>query len=183
MPLQADEAQEILAAVRDGDGVLSAYPHGREWWMSHCCELNQHFEDLYRTSITFNDTAFDDWQWPTPKVMIVADPHKIRSLQQTVEQKFDDRFHIVSSQEDRFEIQPEGSTKAEGLAIVAEHLGCKQSEVLAVGDADNDKEMLAWAGVSCVMGQGEESLKNMADHVLLPVDQHGLQGVPELVFG
>jgi Cof subfamily protein (haloacid dehalogenase superfamily) len=45
------------------------------------------------------------------------------------------------------EVRPVGSNKGEGLAVVARHMGLSQHQVLAVGDNDNDGEMLRWAGI------------------------------------
>lgn len=44
------------------------------------------------------------------------------------------------------------TTKGTGLAALAAYLGIDQSEVLAVGDNFNDREMLEWAGIGVVMG-------------------------------
>ena len=46
------------------------------------------------------------------------------------------------------EIRPEGSNKGVALAALTTHLRVPQENVLAVGDADNDSEMLRWAGTS-----------------------------------
>ena len=45
------------------------------------------------------------------------------------------------------EIRPAGSNKASGLSVVAEHLAIRRENILAIGDNDNDVEMLQWAGV------------------------------------
>jgi hydroxymethylpyrimidine pyrophosphatase-like HAD family hydrolase len=45
------------------------------------------------------------------------------------------------------EVRPAGSNKASGLAVVAERLGISRENILAIGDNDNDVEMLRWAGV------------------------------------
>jgi Cof subfamily protein (haloacid dehalogenase superfamily) len=50
------------------------------------------------------------------------------------------------------------TTKGTGLAALAEHLGVSRSEVMAVGDNFNDREMLEWAGVGVVMGNAAPDL-------------------------
>lgn len=44
-----------------------------------------------------------------------------------------------------------GLSKARGLARLAAHLGIKREETMAIGDDDNDAEMLAWAGLGVAM--------------------------------
>ncbi|MGD0581221.1 MAG: HAD-IIB family hydrolase, partial [Bryobacteraceae bacterium] len=45
------------------------------------------------------------------------------------------------------EVRPVGSDKGAALARAAELLGILREQVLAIGDSDNDVEMLRWAGV------------------------------------
>ena len=52
-----------------------------------------------------------------------------------------------------------GITKGSGLAAVAGQFGVAQSEVMAVGDNHNDRDMLEWAGIGVVMGNAEPELK------------------------
>lgn len=58
---------------------------------------------------------------------------------------------VTSSGSAYVEIRPEGSSKALGLQILCERYNISPEHVLAVGDNDNDVELLSWAGVSvCV---------------------------------
>jgi Cof subfamily protein (haloacid dehalogenase superfamily) len=57
------------------------------------------------------------------------------------------------------EIRPEGSSKAAGLSVLAEHLSVNRQDILALGDNDNDVEMLRWAGVGvAVQGASDAAL-------------------------
>jgi Cof subfamily protein (haloacid dehalogenase superfamily) len=51
------------------------------------------------------------------------------------------------------------TTKGATLARLAELLAVDRSEVLAVGDNFNDREMLAWAGVGVVMGNATPEMQ------------------------
>jgi len=54
------------------------------------------------------------------------------------------------------EIRPEGASKADGLAGLAKRLSIDPVNILAVGDNDNDVELLEWAGISvCVSGASQ----------------------------
>ena len=52
-----------------------------------------------------------------------------------------------------------GTTKGATLERLAALLGIDRSEVLAVGDNYNDRDMLEWAGVGVVMGNAAPDLK------------------------
>ncbi len=56
-------------------------------------------------------------------------------------------------------------SKADGLDRLVRYLGLKPENVLAIGDSDNDLEMLKWAGASVAMGNGNQHVKEVADYV------------------
>lgn len=72
------------------------------------------------------------------------------------------------------DLAPEGVSKASGLEILCHKRGVDAADVLAVGDGNNDLEMLAWAGRGVAMGHGPEALKRVADAVTGTVDDDGL---------
>ncbi|KAA1380448.1 HAD family hydrolase [Aeromicrobium fastidiosum] len=72
------------------------------------------------------------------------------------------------------DLAPEGVSKASGLDVVCERLGIAPTDVLAVGDGNNDLEMLQWAGRGVAMGQSPESLRDVADAVTGSIDEDGL---------
>jgi Cof subfamily protein (haloacid dehalogenase superfamily) len=56
-------------------------------------------------------------------------------------------------------------SKASGVALLAEHLGIAMEEVMAIGDNNNDLEMLQAVGWSVAMGQAPDAIKAVADAV------------------
>ncbi len=72
------------------------------------------------------------------------------------------------------DLAPEGVSKASGLDVVCERLGLTAADVLAVGDGNNDVEMLQWAGRGVAMGQSPDALKAVADAVTGTIDDDGL---------
>lgn len=76
-------------------------------------------------------------------------------------------------------LMPTGVTKASALAAVAAEHGVAQEDVLAVGDGDNDRAMLRWAGLGVAMGQAPASVRADADEVTAPVWEDGLAQVLE----
>lgn len=72
------------------------------------------------------------------------------------------------------DLAPEGVSKASGLEVVCRSMGLTAADVLAVGDGNNDVEMLGWAGRGVAMGQAPDELKQVADAVTGPVEADGL---------
>lgn len=69
------------------------------------------------------------------------------------------RFSTVRSQSYIFEAMPKGVTKASALAQLADRFALKPAEILAIGDGNNDLEMLTYAGLGIAMGNATEQVK------------------------
>jgi Cof subfamily protein (haloacid dehalogenase superfamily) len=75
--------------------------------------------------------------------------------------------------EDNIEILPLGVNKGEALKFTAARLGIDMKQVMAIGDSDNDKEMIREAGIGVAMGNAAEDIKRQADRITLPCDEDG----------
>jgi len=70
-------------------------------------------------------------------------------------------------------ITAKGVGKAEGLRILCRHFGVDPAEVVAIGDDDNDIDMLKAAGMGVAMGNAREHVKAAADYVTQTNDNDG----------
>jgi len=75
-----------------------------------------------------------------------------------------------------------GVTKATGLQRLCQRLGIDRSEVLAIGDAMNDVEMLEWAGYAVAMGSARPAIQALADFVTGPVPGQGVIDVLDRLY-
>lgn len=75
------------------------------------------------------------------------------------------------------DIMREGVTKASAITTLADYLGIKKEEIIAIGDGGNDVEMFEVAGLKIAMKNGVESLKEMADVVTLKDNNAGGVGL------
>lgn len=118
------------------------------------------------------------------EAMIVGEEEDLDRFQTKYEQVLAQDFSTVRSQHYIFETLPKGATKASALAALAEQLGYTPDEVMALGDANNDLEMLAYAGISVAMGNSPDHVKALAKHVTETNDDAGVaQAIEQLVFG
>ena len=69
---------------------------------------------------------------------------------------------VSSSIDSYMELNEKGVNKGEGLSHLCERLGISASEVMALGDGDNDFELMDWAGVSVAMCNGLPQTKARA---------------------
>lgn len=91
---------------------------------------------------------------------------------------------VSSSFSNNLEINAPGATKGEGILRLAAHLGLRPEETMGIGDGGNDVTMIEMAGIGVAMGNAEESLKEIADHVTLTNDEDGVAvAIERLVWG
>ncbi len=93
-----------------------------------------------------------------------------------------DGFHATTSRAPFLEIAGAGVTKASGVARLCDLLGVDADHVLAAGDAKNDIELLAWAGLGVAMGNAVPEAKAVASWVTTSNDCDGVALVIEQVL-
>lgn len=71
------------------------------------------------------------------------------------------------------ELSPVGANKGSGLLALCEFLNLSPERTIAVGDADNDRQVLEKAGLAVAMGNASEEIKNLADVVVADCDHDG----------
>ncbi len=72
-----------------------------------------------------------------------------------------------------------GYSKATGMEMILSRLGLDMSRAVAVGDSENDLDMLKAAGIAVVMGQAREEIKAHADIVCDTVQKDGAAKIME----
>ena len=86
-------------------------------------------------------------------------------LRADLEGLLEDDARLVHTAEHYLELLPVASTKGAALAHLAAHLGVPLARVVAVGDHDNDLEMVEAAGLGVAMAHAPESVRAVADRV------------------
>ncbi|MBR4291087.1 MAG: Cof-type HAD-IIB family hydrolase [Oscillospiraceae bacterium] len=68
-----------------------------------------------------------------------------------------------------------GGGKMAGIKRYLDMIGIKPEEIIAFGDAENDLDMLRFAGIGVAMGNAEEAAKAAADYVTADIDEDGIE--------
>lgn len=84
------------------------------------------------------------------------------------------RAGVVQAQPDMLEIIPAGTSKGSGVRMLLDHLGATAKEIMAIGDGENDVEMLQLASFGVVLGNGSKKAKSVADVIAATNDEDGV---------
>ena len=133
-------------------------------------EIHNHTA-LEHIPVTLTDinTIGDSWN----KVLFADNPENILQLKEYIEdrQKHDEEFSkydFVQTSRIYYELIPPSTNKAKGLEKLAELLGIEMENTVAIGDFYNDVELLDAAGLSAVVSDAPEDVKQNADIIVGP---------------
>lgn len=90
-----------------------------------------------------------------------------------------DKFEVVSSMNNSFEVMKKGISKGAAVKKLCDYYGINRSEVICIGDNENDMSMIKFAGLGVAMGNGEEVVKREADYITLSNEEDGVAHVIE----
>lgn len=83
-------------------------------------------------------------------------------------------YSTVRSQDYLLELLPNGASKASGLKKLSDRLGILPEEIMAMGDANNDLEMIEFAGLGIAMGNANEQVKAIAQDITDTNENNGV---------
>lgn len=113
------------------------------------------------------------------QAMFVGPKNQIDLFQETYEEELCSNYNAVRSQTSIYEILPKNTSKASALKKLAQDLQIQPHEIMAIGDANNDIEMLEFAGLSIAMGNANDTVKALADDV---TDSNNHDGVAKAIY-
>ncbi|MCZ8515556.1 Cof-type HAD-IIB family hydrolase [Paenibacillus filicis] len=113
------------------------------------------------------------------KLLIIDEPAKLDDIALELRELLGQEVHITKSKPHFLEIMHREGTKGHALSHLADHFGVELSQVIAIGDSWNDREMLEVAGLGVAMDNAVPALKEIADYVTRSNNEDGIQHVVE----
>ena len=108
------------------------------------------------------------------KLLLLCDEKQLNEFETVIPDEWRDEFYVVRTQKYLIEVLTKGVNKAYGLKKLAAELSIKKDEIVAIGDAANDIEMLEYAGLAIAMGNASEEVKAIADIVTDTNENNGV---------
>ncbi|KAH9611161.1 hypothetical protein KSS87_016360 [Heliosperma pusillum] len=85
-----------------------------------------------------------------------------------------DHATVVQTVPDMLELVPHGTSKGNGVKLLLDHLGVTPNEIMAIGDGENDIEMLKLATLGVALSNGSDKTKAVADVIGVSNDEDGV---------
>lgn len=117
----------------------------------------------------------DSINFSPAKVLIAAPEKYLNENMNNIIEPFKSTFSFTLSAPFYLETTPIGVNKAKTLKVLSQKLEVAQNDVIAFGDAENDKEMLEFAGTAVAMGNAVDSLKTIANMITKSNNEDGIE--------
>ncbi len=167
----------------------TAYYLQREWFAEVDDEWIEHEQLIMDVPINILpvEEMVKDWSIRATgpnKMMVMSDPGSISLIQAHLKPLFRDSLDIYPSKPTFLEIMNPEASKSKAVRFLIERMGLDRSEVIAIGDNYNDKEMIRFAGMGVAMGNAPDEIKEAADYVTDTNNNDGVRkALEKLVWG
>lgn len=143
-------------------------------------EFSENLSDEFKikTSVVENidDIIFSDRE--IYKVGVYFDNSK-KTEKMIEELNRDNDIEGCKSMSYMYDVMAKGINKGYALKQLGEYLNIDQSEIVAIGDNENDISMIKFAGLGVAMENATKNIKNIADYITTTNDKDGVSNVIE----
>lgn len=121
-------------------------------------------------------STLDEWKRSgtgANKLLFIASPEAIAALKCRLELEGKDISNLFCSKPTYMEVTSICASKQMAIDFLAGRYGIARKNIMAIGDGENDADMIAYAGFGVAMGNAPEGVKRLADFVTLSNDDDG----------
>ena len=120
---------------------------------------------------------------PCNKILSRGNHEELLQRKAYIEEKLPGRLQVLFSEDTFLEIMPMHVNKGNGLQQLADLFGISIEATMAIGDSQNDIDMLKAAGLSVTMENAHDEMKTIADYVTASNDEEGVaQAIEKFVL-
>ncbi|WP_300348340.1 sugar-phosphatase [Clostridium sp.] len=131
--------------------------------------------------INVYETSYDDVdpEEEIIKIMMIDKPEVLEEGIKKLPKEVYEKYTVVRSAPYFLEFLSKTCNKGEGVKSLAESLGIKREEVIAIGDAGNDIHMIEYAGLGVAMENAFDEVKKKANFITKSNEENGVAWVFE----
>ncbi len=111
---------------------------------------------------------------PVTKLLLLGPPDVIATVRPQVLAQFGRQINLVSTEPELLQIMAKDVSKAAALRRLVETYGIPLQNVLAIGDGENDIDMLKECGIGVAVANAAPALKAVAQWVTPSPNSHGV---------
>jgi len=168
-------ARELLAIFRDRGMYVQSYIEDVLYIRNpNDVEFQNYMRHFGITGKAVGDALYAPETAPTKLLVTTSGAEQSAALSRELAERFGARIYVTSSNADFVEVMNPDVNKGRALRNLADRLGIAMESVMAIGDGENDLEMIRAAGTGVAMANGRQRTKDAADLVAPANDEDGL---------
>ena len=175
-PMGGAEAAEAVELLLDAGIFAIAYVDERLCFTERRAEFDFYLQHHPEGAEVVIRPDLPDFLRATPptKLLFVAEPDVVTRELARLAPHFGPRLATTRSHAHYGELTAPDISKGRALATLAARLGVPREAVVAIGDQENDRSMLEWAGLGLAMGNAPPAIQRAARAVIPPVSEAGV---------
>ncbi|WP_314067893.1 sugar-phosphatase [uncultured Vagococcus sp.] len=131
--------------------------------------------DAYATQMPLQYCPLDEMPKTSfSKIMFVDKADLLKEAVLQIPAELYDEYTMLHSMPFFFEFLNKEASKGRAIRDLAQRLNIKQEEIMAIGDNENDLDMLTFAGIGVAMANASENAKKAADVITKSNDEQGV---------
>ena len=172
--LDMDVARRLLAIFRERGTYVQSYVDDVLYVKDlHDSEYQDYMKHYGIYACGIGDALYEPQAPPTKLLATTDNAEESALLMRELTERFKGSVYVTSSNSEFVEMMNPNVNKAKGLETLAGMLGIEMRRVMAIGDGENDVEMLRQAGLGVAMGNGRQHAKDAAQEVAPTNDDFG----------
>ncbi len=170
------EERGLYVKVYAGDTLFVSRPTEETVWFSQAYGIPYEAVGALAPFLAGEGGGGEGGACPEPPAMMVmrADPPAVPALAAELRARWADHIACYSPNPWGIDIVRRGVSKGQALARLAGEWGIDRSEVLAVGNAGNDLDMITWAGCGVAVANATPELRAAACWVTAGNNEDGV---------
>ncbi|HVU84624.1 MAG TPA: Cof-type HAD-IIB family hydrolase, partial [Puia sp.] len=164
-----------------------AYYLQRQWfaeWKDTWTDHEQRIMDIELEVAPLADLV-KDWSHrgiAPNKMMVMSEAAGINEIQRHLKSVYNGTLNIYPSKPTYLEVMDPRGSKSNAVSWLIGRMNIDRSEVIAMGDNYNDREMIEFAGMGVAMGNAPDEIKAVADFVTDTNNNDGVRKALEKFF-
>lgn len=172
-PLELKHAKALLKRLREYSFQINVYINDELYIEEESPELER-YARVCKVPYHVVPNLVEAIKTEPSKILVIGDADKLDDLYKELTGDFRDIVHITKSKSFFLEFAHPLATKGRALHSLATSLGFTAEEVMAVGDSQNDLDMIKYAGLGVAMGNAVPQIKELARYITCKNDDDGV---------
>ena len=164
-PVPLEVARRVMTRLMDHGIVMNVYYDDCLFQRVETQEGREYARISGVEPIVVNRDLREFLPGPPHKILGMTKPEVLDRIQPELEEEFNGEVYFTRSKPGYLEVLQLGLSKGAALERLVTKLGLGRDQVMAIGDALNDVEMLEWAGIGVAVANAHPKALSVADVV------------------